>query len=185
MKINVSSEHKKALLECQAQIAAEVQNLGPHTKTLNSARRERDQLGAEIAALEAAEDASAEAVNTLVTKRGQFELMDRKVNRLAEESGSKTALLSLILFNSSNSIHQALSPAFQDYVGDIARSFEPFYSNPADAIAPAKQTDAANQFGVFITRRYGQRDPLGEADAVLKLIASVLAGKLEWRFEPR
>jgi len=185
MKIAITPQNRTELKAARDGIAAEMQSLGPRVKKLAAAIAERDGLAAEIAALEEAEDASASAVNALATKRGQLELLSKKADRLSREAAPQMENLRSLLHNAGQTTIGAFSQPFEDFAESIGRKLAPFYHDPANAAALAKQTDAAVEFGLFIHRRFGQRnDSLSEANEVLGLIDAMLEGEVAWQFQP-
>jgi hypothetical protein len=166
-------------------ITAEVNSLGPRIRNLSAAIAERDGLAGEIASLEAAEDASDSAINALATKRGKHELLVKRADRLSLDAAPQMENLRSLLTDANAPIRAAFSPVFDSFVEDIAGKLAPFYRDPRNAIALARGTDAAGEFGVFITRRFGVRDDsLSEANEALALIECMLGGEVSFQFQP-
>ena len=185
MKITIPPQRKNELKATREAITAEVNSLGPRLKNLSLAIAERDGLAGEIASLETAEDASASAVNALATKRGQLELLTKRADRLSREAAPQMENLRSLLTSANTPIRGAFGPVFDTFMEDIGRKLAPFYRDPANAIALARQTDAATEFGMFISRRFGVRnDSLSEASDVLALIEAMLDGEVAWQFQP-
>ena len=162
MKIILTSELKASLTSVRSNIALELDKLSPVLKSWNAKKSDCAKLESEIQLLEEANDLSMEQTMTLCNKRDHVESLERQITRLEKEVSPKSDTLRQALRAESNAIYQAFKPTYDAYFSEvkarIAPASKPFFvRDDVQASFFTQNSDAINQFGIFINRRFGER----------------------------
>jgi len=189
-KITITPQARKQITALQARLAELLEMALSRSGEFGRLTASQTKLEKEIARLEALDEPTDEQAGTLAAKRVQLESCSKKLEGLSATGAAidvhfyDTAKVELRQF--AQVVCAAAQPSFQQYVGTIAKLLRPYTISDEWAVQIAKQTQACVSLGQVIARPWGSYvGNVTELKAAIAHAEAVLAGELDWEFDPK